>query len=579
MHLKGPHTLAIPEIATAVFAFLDNASLLAAALTRRSWAPAALDALWRAPCSSAMLAAESIPEHRRFGYAAAVRALRLMDPEAAEAAVHHWTFPSLQLLLLPCAVVQSSPLACRAFVARCGGATLRRVAFIEGAPGDSKHWRQSDGRYDVCLADMLADLSLRDGLTELYIGTAVTEKLQVAAIAPPTTSHSVGSEGFPSVAGSHYGNSGSSHDDASGSSTISASTYASAPPCLFRHLRRFRIVIAISSGLDEAAPLPPVAFLRPELLGRVTELNLDAEAAGSAPGSVVEAVGSLRALCSLILKLPCACRITVAQAMALGNLTALRNLSVGCAQWDVGIRHFPDADWARLTAGWPRLQTLTMKSWWGLTGERALRILGAACRELVELRLWSFDGHLGGLSASGEVLVTNDSALDASAAAAYSCVQSRAYSDAHGSPYDAQRAVVFPKLKALMLHSTGLEVDGTRRTWWSDETMTSAPNWGHYHVEEEPGTPARARALAARLMREAPNLRQFRFVDITTLEGMMGEHMAATGGIRVCPWLGSSEGHDYRRWNILTGRETPTAIEKILTASEALGQLGQSTTY
>ncbi len=92
--------------------------------------------------------------------------------------------------------------------------------------------------------------------------------------------------------------------------------------------------------------------------------------------------------------------------------------------------------------------------------------------------------------------------------------------------------MVFPKLKALLLHSTGLEFDGTRRTWWSDEFMTSVPKKERAGVEEQPETKARARALATRLLREAPNLRQFRFVEVTALDQLTVEYMATTAGIR-----------------------------------------------
>jgi hypothetical protein len=511
MHPRCARALDIPEIATAVFSVLDDrASLLAAALTCRSWAPVTLDLLWREPADAAMSA--DIHPYGRRGYAAAVQSLRLTDPFAAlDAVLDSWTFPFLQHLRLPCDVLVMAPDDCCKFIARCGRTTLRSLAFEERGSHENRSWRQHDGRYDAGLELLLAELALRDGLEELYIGTAITQHLYIPTpFAPPRVAIDAGSPYIAPVPGCQIGAHGSSHyDDNNQRRTLS-------PTCPFGHLLRLRIDIADIVGGLGCEPLPPISLLRPELLGRVTELYVNAEYADQAPGSILEAVSNLLALRSLFLKLPCRCRISVGQVAQLGRLFTLRHLIVGCDRWGVGIEDFPDTVWAQLVASWPRLQTLSMSAWWGLTGgEHTLRVIGAACRELVELHLSSFDGHLGGLSASGDVLPDNALGYRTSAAAA-AVATGCGYKGKPGGgriddmpPNEPQCDVVFPKLKALRLHSTGLDLDGTKCTLWLDECMVSMSIDGGVFNQLRPGPEPRASALAGGLLREAPNLSQF----------------------------------------------------------------------
>jgi hypothetical protein len=544
--------LHIPEIAAAVFAHLDTqASLRAAALVCRGWAPMAIDRLWRDPPAAALA---SVTALRRPIYAAAIRALHMRTADAVHTALGNdghddggWTFPHLRRLGVDFEVVEDQPHILQELLARAGGSsdTLRSVT-ISGGPADGDGDSDSgakphlDTSYDTRLAGVLAVLAPRQGLTELLFFPPVTENLRL-----------------PNVAAS---DAALSTEEDNVRSQESRDTKYSTMFQDFVGLRSLHINVAATGGYDATPSCLP--FLCPTLFGTLTSLEMSLDDAGSNCGYAVEAASRLSALSRLLLTLPYVCYMSVAQFATLGRLAQLRHLGIKGGQWGIGVHlgTFPDAVWARMVAGWPHLRTLGIEVQCGLSA-RALGILGAACRELDEVYMSKHDVDILGLPAVGDDDIIdlgkiNILACDNAGAGgdddtvdenndngdgtgpnqihnsnAYNACGGRA-SSAGGegcSSSGTGNNVLFPRLTYLLMHSTGLQQDGTPRNMWSERFLTTAVFFGGY--SRHPRIQTLACALAARLRRHAPKLARFRFADYCALEGAVQRCLApsATG--------------------------------------------------
>jgi hypothetical protein len=271
------------------------------------------------------------------------------------------------------------------------------------------------------------------------------------------------------------------------------------------------------SWIDWYAPLPAVPFLSPRVFRAVTTLELCISDEAVLAGSALAAAGCLRTLRRLSVSLPWLCEIPVRQFVAaLGQLAELRELVMHGAQEGIGhgFDGFRDADWARVVAGWPHLRVIDVSFQLGLS-DRAVPILGAACRQLTDVKMPSNDMNFDGLPDLR-----------------------------HGSS-NAGDNVRFPRLKRLLLHSTGLLEDGTKRVNWSLRNFASMA-WGSFGSESlpEPGR-ALAYALAERLRQHAPVLREFSMQDFTLLERTVMARLEESYGVK----QGLSSDWYWLRWH------------------------------
>jgi hypothetical protein len=172
-----------------------------------------------------------------------------------------------------------------------------------------------------------------------------------------------------------------------------------------------------------------------------------------------------------------------------------------------GFDGFPDADWARVVAGWPHLRVIDVSFQLGLS-DRAIPILGAACRQLTDIKMRSNDMN-------------------------FDCLPDlRHGSDAGGSDERVGGNIRFPRLNRLLLHSTGLLENGTKRVNWSQRDYTSMV-LGFFRSDslQEPGR-ALAYALAERLRQHAPVLREFSMEDVTPLEMTVMARLEESFGVK-----------------------------------------------